>query len=96
MIAQLKTVGHVLSEEQQVQPVIWSLPNNWEHLKVNLIHNDSIKTFFDVAHHVELEDERVGAAKAASNAFVAESSGTKSSGFKCKKNWKINGKDKET
>ncbi|KAH0747420.1 hypothetical protein KY285_009077 [Solanum tuberosum] len=83
-------------DEQQVQLVIRSLPNNWEHLKVNLTHNDSIKTFSDVARHVELEDERLGATKAASNAFVAESSGTKSSGFKRKKNWKINGKDKET
>ncbi|KAH0639722.1 hypothetical protein KY285_036308 [Solanum tuberosum] len=68
MIAQLKGAGHVLSDEQQVQA---------EHLKVNLTHNDSIKNFFDVAHHVELEDERIGAAKATSNAFVAESSGTK-------------------
>ncbi|KAH0729744.1 hypothetical protein KY290_000872 [Solanum tuberosum] len=51
MIAQLKSVGHVLSDEQQVQAVIRSLPNNWEHLKC------------------------LGAAKAASNAFVAESSG---------------------
>ena len=96
MIAQLKSVGHVLSDEQQVQAVIRSLPNNWEHLKVNLTHNDNIKTFSDVVHHVELKDERLGAAKAAFNAFVAESSGTKSSGFKRKKNWKRNGKDKET
>ena len=61
-----------------------------------MTHNDSIKTFSDVAHHVELEDERLGAAKAASNAFVAESSGMKSSGFKRKKNWKKKGKGKET
>ncbi|KAH0755134.1 hypothetical protein KY290_025404 [Solanum tuberosum] len=88
MIAQLKSVGHVLSDEQQVQAVIRSLPNNWEHLKVNLTHNDSIKTFSDVARHVELKDECLGAAKAASHAFVAESNGTKSSGFKRKKNWK--------
>ena len=65
--------------------MIRSLPNSWEHLKVNLIHNDNIKTFSDVARHVELEDERLGAAKAASNAFMAESSGKDSSGFKSKK-----------
>ncbi|KAH0749462.1 hypothetical protein KY290_028694 [Solanum tuberosum] len=87
---------NVLSDEQQVQAVIQSLPNNWEYLKVNLTHNDNINTFSDVACHVELEDERLSAAKAASNAFVAESSGTKYSGFKRKKNWKRNGKDKET
>ncbi|KAH0725073.1 hypothetical protein KY284_000938 [Solanum tuberosum] len=75
MISQLKSVVHVLSDEQQVQAMIQSLPNNLEHLKVNLTHNDSIKTFYDVAHHVELEDECLGAAKAASNAFVAEASG---------------------
>ena len=48
MIAQLKSAGHVLSDEQQVQAVIRSLPNNWEYLKVKLSHNDSIKTFSDV------------------------------------------------
>ncbi|KAH0675987.1 hypothetical protein KY285_023788 [Solanum tuberosum] len=95
MMAQIKSVGHVPSDEQQVQAVIWSLPNNWEHLKANLTNNDSIKPFYDVARHVELEDERLGAAKAASKAFVAESSATKSSGFKRKKNWKTNGKYKE-
>ncbi|KAH0680975.1 hypothetical protein KY290_023709 [Solanum tuberosum] len=63
-----------------------------EHLKVNLTNNDIIKTFSKVNRHAELEDERLGAAKAASNAFVAESSGTKSSGFKCKNIWKRNGK----
>uniref|UniRef100_M1DXY9 Uncharacterized protein n=1 Tax=Solanum tuberosum TaxID=4113 RepID=M1DXY9_SOLTU len=96
MIAQLKSAGHVLSDEQQVQTVIRSLPNTWKHLKVNLTHNDNIKTFSDVARHVELEDECISVAKAASNAFVADSSGTKSSGFKRKKNWKRNGKNKET
>ncbi|XP_047263725.1 uncharacterized protein LOC107857980 [Capsicum annuum] len=45
-----------------------------QHLRVNLTHNDCIKTFFDVARHVELEDERLGAVKAASNAFMAKSS----------------------
>lgn len=86
MIAQLKSVGHVLPDEQQVQAVIRSLLNNWEHLKVNLTHNDNIKTFAGVARHVELEDERLGAAKAVPNAFVAESSGTKRSSFKHKRN----------
>ncbi|XP_070049220.1 uncharacterized protein [Nicotiana tomentosiformis] len=88
MIAQLKSTGHVLSDEQQVQAVIRFLPNNWEHLKVNLTHNDNIKTFADVAHHVELEDERLGAAKDLPNAFVAESSSTKRSSFKHKKKWR--------
>jgi hypothetical protein len=41
--------------EQQVQAVIWSLPSNWEHMCVNFIHNDNIKTFDDVARHVKLK-----------------------------------------
>uniref|UniRef100_M0ZYM9 Uncharacterized protein n=1 Tax=Solanum tuberosum TaxID=4113 RepID=M0ZYM9_SOLTU len=72
MIAQLKSVGHVLLDEKQVQAVIRSLLNNWKHFKVNLTHNDSIKTFSDVARHVELEDERLGVVKAASNALMSE------------------------
>ncbi|XP_075080296.1 uncharacterized protein LOC142165820 [Nicotiana tabacum] len=86
MIAQLKSVGHVLSDEQQVQAMFRSLPNNWEHFKVNLSHNDSIKTFVDIVRHVELEDERLGAAKVVLNAFVVESSGTKRSSFKHNRN----------
>ncbi|XP_070017659.1 uncharacterized protein [Nicotiana sylvestris] len=81
---------------RQIQAMIRSLPNNWEHLKVNLTHNDSIKTFADVARHVELEDERLGASKIVPNAFVEESSGTKRSSFKRKRNWKNDGKGKET
>ena len=65
MIAQLKSAGHVLSDEQQLQAVIRSLPNNCEHLKVKLTHNDNIKAFFDVARHVELEDEHLGTVKTA-------------------------------
>ncbi|XP_019258256.1 PREDICTED: uncharacterized protein LOC109236514 [Nicotiana attenuata] len=62
-------------------------------MKVNLTHNDSTKTFDDVARHVELENERLGAAKAVPNAFVAESSVTKRSSFKRKRNWKNDRKD---
>ena len=54
-----------------------------------MTYNDNIKK-------IELENECLGAAKAASDIFVTESSDTKSSGFKRKKNWKINGKEIET
>lgn len=94
VIRELKLVGHILSNEQQVQASIRSLFYNWEHLKVNLTHNDSIKTFADAACHVELEDERLGAAKFLVQAFVAESSSGKASGFKRKKNWFKGGKGK--
>ncbi|XP_075088083.1 uncharacterized protein LOC142170153 [Nicotiana tabacum] len=81
MIAQLKSVSYILSDEQQVQAVIRSLPNSWKYLKVNLTHNESITFFPNVARYVELEDERLDVVKAASNAFGVESSGTKCSGF---------------
>lgn len=45
----------------------------------------NIKTFSDVACHVELEDEWLGAAKAAYNTFMAKSSDKNSSVFKHKK-----------
>ncbi|KAK2988487.1 hypothetical protein RJ640_007420 [Escallonia rubra] len=44
--------------------VIRSLPRSWEHMIVNMTHNDNIRTFEDIAQHFELEDERLGAAKA--------------------------------
>nr|XP_009786940.1 PREDICTED: uncharacterized protein LOC104234977 [Nicotiana sylvestris] len=81
---------------EHVQAVIRSLPNNWEHLKVNLNYNDNIKIFADVALHVELEDEWVGAAKTVPNAFVVESSSTKRLSFKHKRNWKNDRKGMET
>ena len=37
--------------------MIHSLPSSWEHLCINLTHNDNIKTFDDVAQHVELEED---------------------------------------
>ena len=55
MISELRGAGHEMTDEQQVQAVIRSLPSNWEHIRVNLTHNDNIKTFDDVARHVELE-----------------------------------------
>ena len=32
-------------------------------MKVNMTHNESIKTFADIARHLELEDERLESAK---------------------------------
>ena len=63
MISELRVVGHEMTDEQQVQAVIRYLPSSWEHMHVNLTHNDNIKTFDDVAHHVELEEYRILAEK---------------------------------
>ncbi|KAK0597315.1 hypothetical protein LWI29_023992 [Acer saccharum] len=64
MIRELKSAGHTLTDEQQIQAMIRSLPNSWENMKINMTHNDNIKTFDDISRHVELEDERLEAAKA--------------------------------
>jgi hypothetical protein len=53
MISELKGIVHEMTDEQQVQVVIHYLPSNWEHICVNFTYNDNIKTFDDVAHHVE-------------------------------------------
>jgi len=72
MISELRGVEHEMTDEQQVQPVIRSLPSNWEHMCVNLIHNDNIKTFDDVARHVELEEDRFHSEKPINEAFISE------------------------
>ncbi|KAJ4745000.1 Retrovirus-related pol polyprotein from transposon tnt 1-94 [Rhynchospora pubera] len=76
MISELQQAGHVLSNEQQLQAVIRSLPRSWEHMRVNLTHNDNIRTFDEVARHVELEEDRLlaeRADKAAGEAMIAAS-----------------------
>ncbi|TXG60589.1 hypothetical protein EZV62_015162 [Acer yangbiense] len=80
MIRELKSAGHTLIDEQQIQAVIRSLPNSWENMKINMTHN--IKTFDDISRHVELEDERLEAAKASGQLYMAESSKRKTKGFK--------------
>ena len=35
MIRELKIFGHVLTDEQQVETVIKSLPKSWDHMVVN-------------------------------------------------------------
>jgi gag-polypeptide of LTR copia-type/Domain of unknown function (DUF4219) len=43
MISELNDADHILTDEQQVQAVIRSLPYTWEHMKVNLTHNEGLK-----------------------------------------------------
>ena len=61
-----------MTDEQQVQFVICSFPNNWKHIRVNLTHNDNIKTFNDVAHHVELEEDKLLVENPVYEAFMTE------------------------
>ena len=90
MISELKGDGHELIDEQHVQVVIRSLPHAWEHLRINLTHNDNVKTFDDVAQHVELEEDRLLAAKSTRQAYMTESNKVGSSGTRWKK-WKGKG-----
>ena len=55
MIRELKTSRHVLTDEQHVETIIISLTNSWEHIVVNMTHNESVKTFDDIVYHLELE-----------------------------------------
>ncbi|XP_042467279.1 uncharacterized protein LOC122050444 [Zingiber officinale] len=55
MIHDLKSVSHDLTDVQQVQAVIRSLPDSWTDMKQILTHNESIKNFSDISRHVELE-----------------------------------------
>ena len=48
MIRELHTAGHALTDEQQIQAVIRSLPESWTHMKQILTHNENIKTFTDI------------------------------------------------
>ena len=72
MISELRAAGHDMTDEQQVQAVIRSLPSSWEHIRVNLTHNDNIKTFDDVARHVELEKDHFLVEKPIQEAFMTE------------------------
>ena len=60
---------------------------------MNMNHNENIKTFADIARHLELEDERLEAAKPNAQAYVAESSSKQVSGNKRKRS-NYNGKGK--
>ena len=74
MISELKDAGHTLTDEQQVQVVIHSLPQSKEHMKMHLIHNETIKTLEDVMRHLELEEDHLMASKTSVDVYMAGSS----------------------
>ncbi|KAH0671272.1 hypothetical protein KY285_023846 [Solanum tuberosum] len=98
MIRELKSTGHNLSDEQNVQAVIRSLRASWEYMKIHMTHNESIKSFEDIEHHLVLEDERREASKATDQTFLAESARTSNpkQKNKNKKAWKKKGFDNTT
>jgi phage pi2 protein 07 len=71
MVCELKAAGNNLTDEQQIQAVIRSLPDLWEQMKLNMTHNESIQTLEDLSRHLELEAER-RVAQGQSSAFFAK------------------------
>jgi hypothetical protein len=57
MVRELKVVGNNLTDEQQIQVVIRSLPDSWEQMKLNMTHNESIQMLENLSRHLELEVE---------------------------------------
>ena len=84
MITELADAGHALTDEQQVQAVIRSLPNNWEHMKMHLTHNENIKTFDDAKRHLKLESDRLAASKSNADVYMTGTSKPGGSGKKRK------------
>uniref|UniRef100_A0A2N9H9T5 CCHC-type domain-containing protein n=1 Tax=Fagus sylvatica TaxID=28930 RepID=A0A2N9H9T5_FAGSY len=70
MVRELKAAGNNLTDEQQIQAVIHSLPDSWEQMKLNMTHNDSIQMLEDLSRHLELKAER-RVAQGQSSAFFA-------------------------
>jgi gag-polypeptide of LTR copia-type/Zinc knuckle len=94
MISELKDANHILTDEQQVQAVICSLPQTWEHMKVNLTHNDGIKTLNDAVRHLELEKDRIEALKPHKTETTMHLAGSSSYGGQCQKRKSNDGKGK--
>ena len=84
MVRDLNVLGHILTDEQQVQAIIRSLPDSWLHMKQILTHNDNIKILKDISRHVELEADRIVANQTA-QAPLTKANPCKTIGFKLKK-----------
>ena len=64
-------------------------------MKVNMTHNESVKTFKDIQRHLELEDERLLAAKSSAQLYMADTNSRKASGFKRKRRGKISSQSRK-
>lgn len=73
MISELRVVGHEMTDEQQVQAVIWSLLGTWEHMWINLTLNDNIKKFDEVASYFNLEKDCLLTKKSVKEVFMTHS-----------------------
>lgn len=96
MIYELKSAGHVLTNEQRVRAVTRSLPKSQENVKVNITLNDNIKIFDGISYHIELKDECLEAAKSSRQLYIAESYVRKGTNDKCERGNKRRRKDKDS
>lgn len=74
MVNKLKDAGHILFDEQEVQTVIYSLSNTWEHMKMHLTHNIHIQSMEDAMCHLELEKECLRFSNLGRKVYMAGSS----------------------
>ena len=84
MISELKHAGHTLTDEEKVQVVIRSLPQNWEHIKMHLTYNENIRTLEDAMRHLELEEDRLMDNKTITDVYMTSSSSHGGKWGKCK------------
>ncbi|KAF7134773.1 hypothetical protein RHSIM_Rhsim08G0142800 [Rhododendron simsii] len=85
MIRDLRAVGNVLTDEQQILAMLRSLPDKtWDHFKLTMTHNEIVKTFNDLKCHLELEAERQDAMRG-NEVLVVEPGQRKTIGSKCKR-----------
>jgi gag-polypeptide of LTR copia-type len=94
MISELKDADHILTDEQQVQAVISSLSHTWKHMKVDLTHNEGIKTLNDAVRHLELEKDRIEASKPQETETTVHLADSSSHGGQCQKHKSSDGKGK--
>lgn len=66
MVRDLKAAGRDVPDEEQIVNVLRSLPSDteeWKNFKLLMSHSENIKTFAELAKHVEMEVERQKALK---------------------------------
>ena len=57
MIRDIKAGRNVLTDEQQVQAILLSIPDSSVSMKQIMTHNENMKYFANISRHVKLETE---------------------------------------
>ncbi|KAH9618858.1 hypothetical protein KSS87_009464, partial [Heliosperma pusillum] len=79
MIRDLKAAGRDVPDEEQIVNVLRSLPSNteeWKNFKLLMAHSENVKTFAELAKHVEMEVERQKALSPSTPAVALAVQGT--------------------